>query len=116
MKFIDLTGKKFGRLTVVKYVGKSYWLCRCECGNKKIVLGSHLKGGKIQSCTCLHKQQLTERNTKHNLCHTRLYRTWSSIKIRCYDKNFKYYKNYGSRGIKVCDEWLENFEPFMNGL
>lgn len=118
-KFIDLTGQKFGRLTVVEraedYVtknGKKYtqWLCKCECGNIKIISTSRLKDGTTKSCGCLSK----ELKTKHNLCYTRIYEIFCGIKKRCFNKKDKSYKIYGDRGIKVCDEWLDKENGFMN--
>jgi hypothetical protein len=106
MKFINLEGKKFNLLTVIEYLGNSKWLCRCDCGNLKIAYGSDIKSGHTKSCGCLH--------TKHNKFGTRLYNVWWSMKSRCYYKNQKCYKNYGGRGIKVCNEWKDNFENFYN--
>lgn len=120
-KFIDLTGEKFGRLTVIKRKGyskskKTQWLCKCDCGNFKIINGSDLKSNKTRSCGCLRKEKAIivakSTNLKHNMTHSRPYRIWSSIKSRCYYKNNIAFKNYGGRGIKICDEWRNNFEKF----
>lgn len=118
-KFKDLTGQKFGRLTVIKKVennkqGQIKWLCECDCGNSAVVLGGSLKNGATQSCGCLFKEILIKRNSKHKKTNTRLYRIWSRMKACCYNKNVKGYKNYGGRGIKVCDEWLNDFMSFYN--
>lgn len=117
MKAQNLVGKKFGRLTVIERAengkhGDSRWLCLCECGNSKVILGSHLKRGKIRSCGCFQKEFLEKCRTKHGKRHTKLYGIWAGIKRRCYNKNEKTYKHYGGRGIKMCDEWLNNFEEF----
>ena len=106
MKLIDLTGQKFNLLTVVEYLGNSKWLCECECGNVATVRTSDLTRGHTKSCGCLH--------SKHNKFGTRLYNVWCSMKSRCYYKNQKCYKNYGGRGINVCDEWKNNFKNFYN--
>lgn len=115
-KFVDLTGKKFGRLTVIKRLpndkwGHSRFLCQCECGNTKETTGDNLIRGICQSCGCIQKEVTIARSTIHNLCHTHIYKIWESIKRRCFLKNQKNYKNYGGRGITICDEWLnpENF-------
>lgn len=106
-KLIDLTGKRFGKLTVIKRAenaenGFSRWECQCDCGNKKIVRGNDLRSGSVKSCGCLRK---TPFNTKHRESGTKLYRKWISILRRCESPKCPYYKNYGARGITVCDEW-----------
>lgn len=111
----NLTGMTFNRLYVIKRVsndksGRARWLCRCKCGTIKTVLGKHLLSHKIQSCGCLQR----ERTTKHNKCHTRLYSIWRGMKDRCYNSNVLEYDNYGGRGIKVCEEWLNDFQAFYN--
>lgn len=114
-KFKDISGQKFGRLTALyrlhnhnknkKYYG-SYWLCVCECGNlTEVYLGS-LQSGASTSCGCLVK--------KHGKSHNPLYRNWLCMKTRCYNKTDEHYKDYGGRGIKVCDEWLKNFQAFYD--
>ena len=117
MKIRDLTGEKFGRLTVVKRVknsksGNIMWECKCECGNTKIVAGGHLKNGSIKSCGCLNVELVKERSTKHGMASTRIYRIWQGMKRRCYNKNQPHYKTYGARGITVCEEWRNSFDSF----
>lgn len=120
-KFVDLTGKKFHRLTVIKRLEnkiykngsqKARWLCKCECGKESIVASESLTGNHIKSCGCLKLETLKKVNTKHGGKHTRLYRTWIGIKTRCYNKNEYSYKDYGGRGIIVCDEWVNDFQAF----
>lgn len=110
-KFIDLTGRKFGRLTVIKRAENkgqyACWLCKCECGNEKEILSTHLLKGVIRSCGCLAKEMLIKRNTKHNASNTRLWNIYNGMKSRCYNKNEPAYKYYGSRGIKICKQWLD---------
>ena len=119
-KFIDLTGQKFGKLTVIKRAennnrGQTQWLCQCECGNKKIILGNNLKNGTTKSCGCIQKEhRLKGFNKTHGNTNTRLYRAWVHIKSRCYNIKVKDYKNYGGRGIIMCDEWLNDFMSFYN--
>lgn len=118
-KYKDLTGQKFGRLLVIKMVERDKhhyvrWLCRCDCGNEKIALGNNLIRGLTLSCGCLRKEQCAL-NGRKNLVHgkhdTRIYRIWRNMKDRCSNPHNIGYKNYGGRGIKVCNEW-KKFEPF----
>lgn len=113
----DLTGQRFGRLTVVNRVqdhvspsGKHRpkWECICECGGIVEVLGQNLKNGRSQSCGCLNKEHRIASITKHGHYGDRVYYIWEAMKRRCYNKNNS---NYGNRGIKVCEEWQE-FIPF----
>ena len=106
MKYRDLSGQKFGKLTVIMCLGEEKgkhikWLCKCDCGNEKIVQGNHLVEGATTSCGhCFNCRGL------------RLYRgVWTQIKQRCLNPNCKDYKNYGGRGITICKEWL-SFENF----
>lgn len=113
-KFKDITGQRFGRLTVLYRLhnikGKTKWFCVCDCGNLKEVTLSDLKKGNTQSCGCLYK----DIHTKHKKCDTRLYCIFGAVKSRCYNKNNKRYKDYGGRGIAVCDEWKDDFMSFYN--
>ena len=115
-KVIDLTGKKFGRLTVIKQDKESKrtkWICKCECGNIKSVYACHLKDGSSTSCGCFQKEKVKQSNSKHGYTKTSLHNRWKTMKQRCCNKNDKNYKNYGGRGITVCDEW-NDFENFKN--
>lgn len=120
-KFIDLTGQRFNKLFVMKlekYIqgGKSTWLCRCDCGNEKIIIGYSLKNRNTRSCGCIKKEG---NNLKHGYNRigkkSRTYTIWQLMKTRCKNKNNKNYKDYGSRGIKVCDRWLK-FENFLKDM
>lgn len=122
-KSVDLVGKRFGRLVVLKraddYFTKSgkkikYWECVCDCGNKKNVRHANLQSGQTSSCGCLHKEIVGSLNRTHGLSSKcgRLYPLWKSIKYRCYCKTCKSYKNYGGRGITMCDEWKDDFTSF----
>lgn len=118
-KPLELVGKRFGRLVVLKReknnkFGCTYWLCKCDCGKTKIIRGTHLQSGKIRSCGCLTKEATRERQITHNLSNTRLYHTYNKMKARCYRKTDHSYKDYGGRGIKICDEWLADFMNFYN--
>lgn len=115
MKLIDLKGKKFNRLTVLEYAGKSKWLCKCDCGNLTTVIAPKLKSGHTKSCGCFQKEQASKFNRKYeDIKKARILRKkWYHMLDRCYDKNSKRYKDWGGRGIKVCEEW-HNFENFYN--
>ena len=117
---IDLTGQRFGRLTVIERVendndGHARWLCRCECGNTTIVAGKALRRGVTRSCGCLHDEvaakHATSLNKTHGQRNSRLSRIWRGMKSRCQNPNYPCYSDYGGRGITVCDEW-QQFEPF----
>lgn len=116
-KMKDLTGKKYNKLTIIKFAGKinghNTWLCQCDCGNYKTLSTNVLRTGHTKSCGCLQKEILSK-NKKHGLLKTPLYYKWQDIKKRCYYKNNKDYKNYGGRGIKMCEEWKDNFINFYN--
>ena len=119
-KIDDLTNQKFGRLTVLgldteKQSRKTYWICQCECGTIKSCRSDSLKSGAIVSCGCRKKEQDKENLTKHYdhmQSGTRLYGIWQGMKGRCYNEHNSRYVNYGGRGIKVCDEWKDNFTAF----
>lgn len=107
----SLDGKRFGRLTVIKCVGSDKWkkrvfLCKCDCGNYKEVSSALLMRGEAVSCGCYHKEIIEKSKTQDGLSTRKVYTLWNNIKSRCYNKNFKQYKDYGGRGITVCDEWL----------
>lgn len=113
-KFVDLTGQKFGKLKVLGQAGKDKWgnfrwLCRCECGQEKIICGTDLKSGKTKSCGCLRKEVTIKRSTKngHNIKieTSRIYDSWRNMIQRCTNPNRNDYKNYGGRGITVCERW-----------
>lgn len=121
-RFIDLTGRKFNKLTVISRAensnkGAIRWLCVCECGNQTIVERSNLVKGVIKSCGCYNREIVSERAKKnfttHGLYKTRLYRTLNHILQRCYNPNNNQYKNYGGRGITVCNEWKNDCQAFF---
>lgn len=112
----DLHGKRFGRLTVLQFSHKEnrsyFWLCKCDCGTVKAINIGNLKNGKVNSCGCL---RLGNKNsTKHGEIKTRLYYVWESMKSRCCNPNHQHFKDYGGRGITICDEWRYSFEDFRD--
>lgn len=117
MRLVDLTGEKFGRLTVVSRAenskgGKSRWLCRCECGNECVVHSSSLKSGNTRSCGCIRREASHDRATTHGMSKTPLFTIWRAMVSRCNNPNNRSYENYGGRGIHVCDEWLDSSSFF----
>src|SRR5215831_891937 len=113
----DLRRKKFGRLRVLEYAGsrdgRAEWLCLCECGNYKTVLGRHLTTGNTQSCGCL---KLSGNNFQHGHnqagAPTPTYRSWQKMRARCNNPRNNRFSLYGGRGIKVCRRW-DSFENFL---
>ena len=112
-KQIDLIGKKFNLLTVIKADGKTNdghltYLCKCDCGNETSVQGRLLRNNNTKSCGCLRATS----QFKHGSSFTRLYRIYNDMKDRCNRVTRKDYKYYGGKGITVCKEWLNSFETF----
>lgn len=125
-KFIDVTGSRFGKLTVIKRLengtGKNQstytrWLCQCDCGNKVIHSRGNLR--KMErlnygSCGCDKNLKISETKKIHGLKNSRLYSIWCSMKTRCYNQKSSAYENYCGRGITICEEWLNDFVSFYN--
>lgn len=113
----DLLGKKFGRLTVYAVCynkrGKRAWKCLCDCGNENIVETAELIRGKSTSCGCYRKEKNLNIVTTHGMTNTRLFHIFDSMKARCYRKKSINYNLYGGRGIKICDEWLNDNKKFF---
>jgi hypothetical protein len=120
----DMTNQKFGEFTVIKFnntnkkTGAAMWLCECSCGNQRIIDGRELRRGKTKSCGCLRPTYLKNAKhvsyIKHGLSNTNLFKVWGNMKDRCYNIYHKSYKNYGGRGIIVCEEWLDKENGFIN--
>lgn len=114
--FKDEKGNRYGKLTVISYEvknGKAYWKCKCDCGNMTSVAGDKLRRGITKSCGCIQRSHRKEGFHKsHGMTETRLYSEWCNMKARCNNPRNIMYKNYGGRGIKVCEEWRK-FENFM---
>ena len=113
-KLIDITGQKFGRLTVIKRVESSRtrssrWLCQCECGKNKVFVGANLKSGHTKSCGCILAIHNEAMKTKE-------YGTWCSMKRRCGMKSGPDYQNYAGRGIKICDRWINSYINFLEDI
>ena len=124
-KFKDLTGKTFGKLTVIeRAANKVYpsgqtrlmWYCKCKCGNTVIVLGQCLVNGHSRSCGCSTGDFIRQQKNKHKKSKTKIYRIWQAMKRRCYNPNSINYSDYGSRGIEVCERWKDSFEAFYDDV
>lgn len=119
--FIDITGKKYGRLIAVEHVGTdkhhyACWKCRCECGNELFVSSAALRSGNTKSCGCYKNETVAKRMTKHGEYKTRLYGIWRDMLSRANgdnDHDSRLWKEYRGRGITVCDEWKE-YESFAS--
>ena len=119
--FNNLTGKKFGKWTVLERVENSNskqtrWLCQCDCGEKGIVHADSLKNGRSASCGCLKAQKLSLRAKTHGQSNTPEFTSWVSMLSRCYNPNRDVYPYYGGRGITVCDRWKDSFENFYTDM
>ena len=117
-KFQDLTGQKFALLTVEKLAckneGRPKWLCKCDCGNAKVIRAEHLRSNATKSCGCLQVPYGENNpNYRHGKRHSAEYWPWQAMKDRCYNKNNLGYKYWGGRGITVCDRWRDSFENFI---
>lgn len=136
-KIIDLTGQRFGRLVAMKYIGRengrTLWQCKCDCGNESITGYSNLLSGNTRSCGCMEEENRLSNMKKAIVERTKcvsnplefgvigehpLHKIWSSMITRCYNPNRKSYKDYGGRGIKVCDRWKgdNGFENFIKDM
>jgi hypothetical protein len=118
----DITGLKFGNLTVVSREknnagGTAMWLCVCDCGEKRIVEGTGLRAGRNKSCGCKSPRFKSTKFPDHPLKQTRTYKIWYGMQRRCYEaKSEKEKKLYANKGIIVCDRWIESFDNFLNDM
>ena len=119
-KIIDLTGKRFGRLIVISFYGRTNatkWNCICDCGATVIVNGHDLKRESgTKSCGCYRKDMLTTHGHNSDGKITSEYGSWHSMIDRCFNRNSISYKRYGGRGVSVCDEWKNSFQAFVNDM
>ena len=113
-------GKKYGKLTITELTGvvNKNMRCNviCDCGKELNVLLNNLKKENTTSCGCVGLKKLINRSTKHNKSKSAEYKAWRSMKVRCYTKTYSQYKDYGGRGITVCERWLNSFENFYQDM
>jgi hypothetical protein len=107
-----MVGVTYGRLHVVTYSGEKV-KATCECGVTKVYFANNLRRGITRSCGCLNKAEAASRETTHGMSHTSIYKTWRAMRDRCVNKNDGSYKNYGARGVRVCDRWMKSFDAFF---
>ena len=121
----DLTGKKFGRLTVLGFAGrrtlpsgqiKAYWQCRCDCGNVVPIASCPMKDGRTASCGCFQSEEISKRQKTHGMSSERIYKIWKGMIKRCHTKTSRSYPNYGGRGIVVEEPWRSSFESFYSDM
>ena len=115
MKRIELEGQVFGRLTVGGYVGAGRWLCQCACGVERSIDGKSLRTGHTRSCGCLSTERKRGGNPVHGAYGTPAWNSWRGMKNRCSLSKHRRWKDYGGRGIKVCERWLGP-DGFVNFL
>lgn len=114
----DHTNEVYGRLTVLEFIERknrnSYWKCKCDCGNEIIIPITYLTSGDTKSCGCLRKETTATLSKKNSFVkNKRLYTIWIDMKRRCYNKKRNAYIYYGLKGIKICEEWKDNFKAFQ---
>ena len=120
-KYMDLAGQRFGRLTVVEYVGRTrhghvVWKCACECGGSSTPTTQSLRCGHARSCGCIASEKASKMGRAkrtHGMSKSREYAAWARAIGRCSREDDKAYRYYGGRGIRVCDEWQDSFEAFF---
>lgn len=121
---IDIRGQKFHRLFVLGRTDSpnrnSRWLCKCDCGKIVKVFSQHLRNGHSKSCNCLQKEIVITNNIIHNESKQKTrsaeYKTWRGMKIRCHYTYSPGFKNYGGRGIVVCNNWLNSYITFLQDM
>jgi len=113
---LEIAGQRSGKLVAIRPCGNDgshvLWLCECDCGGTSTPRGSRIVHGEVKSCGCrkgFHKHGMRPRGTR-----TPAYSTWVSMKQRCYDPKNMSYKWYGGRGIKICEEWKNDFQAFYD--
>lgn len=117
---VDLMGERFGRLLVVARAkntkdGGAQWVCRCDCGTEKVNTRKNLIKGRVQSCGCLRRETsrvVGLQSATHGQSRSSEYRTWRGAIDRCHNSRSVNWKNYGARGIAVCQRWRDGFENF----
>ena len=118
MNVSEMVGKRYGYLTVLHIAekkdksGRKYLVCKCDCGNVKIIAAGHVRSGASKSCGCKGKEAVIKRCTTHGKSNSRLFTIWQGIKRRCNNQNDQSFDHYGGRGISMCKEWSDDFQSF----
>lgn len=119
-RFEDLSGRRFGRFTVLKKSEsrkqRRYWLCRCDCGVIKYADASNLKLGTTKSCGCWKRDNTSRIMFTHGLSKTKAYKTLTRMKQRCLNPNNPDYHHYGGRGIRICERWMRSVKLFIQDM
>lgn len=115
--FRDLTGQKFGRITVISRAEnrgrQTFWLCACSCGDEKEICAYNLTRGLTKSCGCLSAETTGNRSRTHGMSEAREYQIWLGMKARCHTETNSAFKYYGAKGVSVCADWRNSFEQFL---
>ena len=118
-RIINIIGQEYGFLKVLAFAEmrfrRAYWLCQCRCGTHKIISGLNMRNGTTKSCGCYADALLTKRNTRHGMAKSKIYHVWIQMLQRCNNPHNRDYKNYGGRGIRVCEAW-HTFQNFFNDI
>lgn len=120
MRVKDRTGQKWNRLEAIEFSHKdsgnnAIWKYKCDCGAEHLANASQVASGSIKSCGCLLKDINSKNNTTHGASRTKAYRTWASMKDRCFNEKSEWFSHYGFKGITVCTRWLQ-FENFLEDM
>lgn len=117
---MDLTGKRFGKFTVVEQsapqYGRPHWFCQCDCGTTSVVNYQSLVRGRSTSCGCVGREKTIKRNLVHGKTGTPEHNSWRGMKERCYNPNQVHYAKYGGRGIRICARWHKDFDAFLTDV
>jgi hypothetical protein len=120
MSAIDMTGTRWGRLTVIERAATSdpkraWWRCKCDCGEEAVLLGRRLRSGMTRSCGCLGRYAIGDRTRTHGRSRTPEYDVWCGLLKRCQNPNAYNFSFYGGRGVNVCERW-QKFENFLEDM
>jgi hypothetical protein len=119
--FRDITGQRFGQLIAINLshrdkFKRAMWNFRCDCGTEKVIAMADVAAELTISCGCFHREELGARRRTHGRGRTKLYKVWTAMKQRCLNPKDRKFKDYGGRGITVCDRWLHSFEAFLEDM